>query len=264
MAKPLRLISIFVRRKPRRAPSADFPLPTSRLFRSALSESRSAPSRGSLRKATSRPPGSEVARLEDRLPLPPPRPPGLGEPARPATAPVAEPAAPAAPVDDENFFRKLFGSGCRRRRGMQAASGTPPRCSFAGAALQSPGSEIARLGDGAPLPPPRPPGLGGRLRPPRRRWAQPAAPAAPVDDRNFFRKLFGLGLPPRRERGHALVPRSPPSRRRSPRRRRGALAAASSSRRRCADAAGRGTGSGWFSFGAPQRASGLRSTDRRL
>jgi hypothetical protein len=109
------------------APSANIPLPSLAAF--PLEPSANAVPRlpaAPLGKATSQPPGSEVARLENRLPLPPPRPPGLGEPARPAAPPVAEPAAPAAPVDDRNFFQELFELGLPPTPGSQAMPGTPP------------------------------------------------------------------------------------------------------------------------------------------
>jgi lysozyme len=62
-------------------------------------------------KDSSQPPGSEVARLENDPPLPPPRPPGLGEPAPSAAPQVVEPSPPAASVETRNFFQKLFGLG---------------------------------------------------------------------------------------------------------------------------------------------------------
>ena len=140
------------------APSANFPLPSLEAF--PLEPSAKAvprPPAAPLGKATSQTPGSEVARLENRLPLPPPRPPGLGEPARPAAAPVAEPAAPAAPVDDHNFFRKLFGLGLPPAPGTQATSSTQ-------VASVAPESHTAVK---APSPPPPPavaaaPTPGGR------------------------------------------------------------------------------------------------------
>ena len=107
------------------APSPNIPLPSLAAF--PLEPSAKAvprPPAAPLGKATSQPPGSEVARLENRLPLPPPRPPGLGEPARPAAPPVAEPAAPAEPVDDRNFFQKLFELGLPPPPGTQATPGT--------------------------------------------------------------------------------------------------------------------------------------------
>jgi hypothetical protein len=237
------------------APSANFPLPSLEAFPlEPAAKAVPRPPAAPLGKATSQPPGGEVARLENLLPLPPPRPPGLGEPARPAGAPVAEPAAPAAPVDDQNFFRKLFGHGLPPAPGTQATPGTPPPAPSPGAALQSPGSEFARLEDSAPLPPPRPPGLGEQATPAAPQLAEPAAPAAPVDDHNFFRKLFGLGLPPApgtqatsstqvasvAPESHTAVkaPSPPPP---------PAVAAAPTP-------GGRGTGSGWFGFGAPQAA----------
>ena len=176
------------------SPSANIPLPSLEAFplepsAKAVPRTPAAP----VGKGTSQPSGREVPGLENRLPLPPPRPPGLGEPA-PA---VAEPAVPAAPVENRNFFQKLMGLGLQPTPGTPAMPGTPPPAAPSPEApLQSPGSEVARVEDSAPLPPPRPPGLGEPAPPAAPQVVQPAAPAAPVDDRNFFRKLFGLGLPP--------------------------------------------------------------------
>jgi Protein of unknown function (DUF2778) len=59
-----------------------------------------------------------------------------------------------------------------------------------------PAHEVPEIGESVPLPPPRPPEFAA----PERRFAQPSvasvAPAAPADNRNFFQKLLGLGLPP--------------------------------------------------------------------
>ncbi|HEX9168152.1 MAG TPA: tlde1 domain-containing protein, partial [Roseiarcus sp.] len=94
------------------APSANIPLPSLEAFplepsAEAVPRPPAAPSG----KASSQPPGSEVARLESGPPLPPPRPPGLGEPAPPAAPQVVQPAGPAAPVENRNFYQKLFGLG---------------------------------------------------------------------------------------------------------------------------------------------------------
>jgi hypothetical protein len=140
------------------APSANFPLPSLEAFPlEPAAKAVPRPPAAPLGKATSQPPGGEVARLENLLPLPPPRPPGLGEPARPAAVPVAEPAAPAAPVDDHNFFRKLFGLGLPPAPGTQATSSTQ-------VASVAPESHTAVK---APSPPPPPavaaaPTPGGR------------------------------------------------------------------------------------------------------
>jgi hypothetical protein len=116
-----------------------------------------------------------------------------------------------------------------------------------------PGSEVARLENGPPLPPPRPPGLGEPATSAAPQIVQPAAPAVPVESRNFFQKLFGLGLPPTPESlpgaqasitpesqaaAKAAAPPAPP-----------AVAAAPAE-------GSRGTGSGWFGFGAPQAPQG--------
>ena len=61
-----------------------------------------------------------------------------------------------------------------------------------------PRHDVPELSESAPLPPPRPPefAMPGA---PERRLAQPSVatvgPTAPADNRNFFQKLFGLGLP---------------------------------------------------------------------
>ena len=125
----------------------------------------------------------------------------------------------------------------------------PPPAPFGKGTSQPP-----RLENRLPLPPPRPPGLGEPVPPAAPQVVQPAAPAAPVDDRNFFRKLFGLGLPPApvtqlgtqvapiAPESHAAVetPSPPPP---------PAVAAAPTP-------GGRGTGSGWFGFGVPQPPQG--------
>jgi hypothetical protein len=103
------------------APSASIPLPGLEAFplepsANAVARPAAAPSG----TASSQPPGSEVARLENGPPLPPPRPPDLGEPAPSAAPQVAEPTAPAAPVETRNFFQKLFGLG------LPPAPGTLP------------------------------------------------------------------------------------------------------------------------------------------
>ena len=126
----------------------------------------------------------------------------------------------------------------------------PPAAPSGKASSQPPGSEVARLENGLPLPPPRPPGLGEPAPSAAPQVVQLAAPAAPVENHNFFQKLVGLGLPltpgtlPGTQasiapESHATVkaaaPPAPP-----------AVAAASMPSGR--------TGSGWFGFGAPQAA----------
>jgi hypothetical protein len=61
-----------------------------------------------------------------------------------------------------------------------------------------PPREGAEIGESVPLPPPRPPELNAPAAPwPARHPVQPnvatAPPTAPVDNRNVFQKLFGLG-----------------------------------------------------------------------
>ena len=62
-----------------------------------------------------------------------------------------------------------------------------------------PAHDVPEIGESAPLPPPRPPEFGAPAAP-EHHFAQPnvaaVRPTAPVDNRNFFQKLFGLGLPP--------------------------------------------------------------------
>jgi hypothetical protein len=104
------------------APSVNIPLPSLEAFPpepSAKAVPLPLPPAAPFGKGTSQPP-----RLENRLPLPPPRPPGLGEPVPPAAPQVVQPAAPAVPVDDRNFFRKLFGLGLPPAPGTQATPGT--------------------------------------------------------------------------------------------------------------------------------------------
>jgi Protein of unknown function (DUF2778) len=63
-----------------------------------------------------------------------------------------------------------------------------------------PTREAPEIGQSVPLPPPRPPGLSAPQQasaPSERHPAQPSvaavSPAAPVDNRNIFQKMFGLG-----------------------------------------------------------------------
>ena len=64
-----------------------------------------------------------------------------------------------------------------------------------------PKRDVPQIADEAPLPPPRPPELGLNPTPsaPDNHVAQqtrrPAGPTAPVDNRNIFEKLLGLGQP---------------------------------------------------------------------
>jgi hypothetical protein len=127
----------------------------------------------------------------------------------------------------------------------------PPAAPFGKGTSQPP-----RLENRLPLPPPRPPGLGEPVPPAAPQVVQPAAPAAPVDDRNFFRKLFGLGLPPapvtQATPGTQVAPIAPESH--------AAVEAPSPPPPPAVAAAptpgGRGTGSGWFGFGVPQPPQG--------
>jgi hypothetical protein len=128
----------------------------------------------------------------------------------------------------------------------------PPAAPSGKASSQPPGNEVARLENGPPLPPPRPPRLGEPAPAAAPQTVQPALPAAPIENRNFFQKMFGLGLPPapgtlpdaqisvapERQAVKAAAPPAPP-----------AVAAAPAE-------GNRGMGSGWFGFGAPQAPQG--------
>jgi hypothetical protein len=59
----------------------------------------------------------------------------------------------------------------------------------------SPGREAPELSESVPLPPPRPQEFQQPAAP-ERRVARQTAPAAPVDNRNIFQRLFGLGQSP--------------------------------------------------------------------
>ena len=106
----LRLISIFRRvASLEAAPSANIPLPSLEAF--PLEPSAKAvprPPTAPLGEASSQPPGSEVARLENGSPRPRHARP-VGEPAASAAPQVVQPAVPAALVENRNFFQKLFG-----------------------------------------------------------------------------------------------------------------------------------------------------------
>ena len=79
---------------------------------------------------------------------------------------------------------------------LEAFPPVPPAPQAGGAPLP-PTHEGPEIGE-APLPPPRPPEFGP-LSAPARHPVQPnvatAPPAAPVDNRSIFQKLFGLGQP---------------------------------------------------------------------
>ena len=104
---------------------------------------------------------NEVARLENGLPLPPPRPPDLGEPAPSAAPQVVQPAAPAAPEEsqlrpeavrtwvaahagDPAWYPDLHRAGEPRRGqgGRSAGSSSRRRCADAGRAH---GKRMVRL-----------------------------------------------------------------------------------------------------------------------
>jgi hypothetical protein len=119
--------------------------------------------------AAAQPPTSDVAKLEEGAPLPPPRPPGFGEAPRLAPPRVAEPSAPTAPVDNRNFFQKLLGLGMPSAPGTQTAPGTQ--------SASLPESRAAVR----PLAPPPPPPVA-------------SAPAAAPTGRGWS-GLFGFGAP---------------------------------------------------------------------
>jgi Protein of unknown function (DUF2778) len=82
---------------------------------------------------------------------------------------------------------------------LEAFPPVPPTSQTDSAPLP-PAREAPEVGESVPLPPPRPPELGAPQQasaPPERHAAQPSvaavSPAAPVDSRNIFQKMFGLG-----------------------------------------------------------------------
>jgi hypothetical protein len=81
---------------------------------------------------------------------------------------------------------------------LEAIPPAPPIPQAEGVPLP-PTREGPEIGASAPLPPPRPPELGAPAKP-ERQFAQPGGgsvrPAAPVDNRSFFEKMFGLGQAP--------------------------------------------------------------------
>ena len=128
----------------------------------------------------------------------------------------------------------------------------PPSAPSLEAAPQPPESEVAKLEESAPLPPPRPPGFGEARPAPPRVLPPPTAPAAPADSRNLFQKLFGWGAPstsaPTPAPGQAptvasIAPESRPAAKAPAPPPPPAVAAAPPS--------GGRSGGGWFSFGAP-------------
>jgi len=61
-----------------------------------------------------------------------------------------------------------------------------------------PKRDVPQVADEAPLPPPRPPEFGSPATPDNhvaQQTRRPAGPVAPVDNRNIFEKLLGLGQP---------------------------------------------------------------------
>ena len=145
--------------------------------------------------------------------------------ARPASAPVAAPAKeivskpfgdiivdpsfvaelnPAAPAGDSSQLAGLEAAPAVSPAATPQTETVPP----ASAAIPLPDviplppkRDVPQIADEAPLPPPRPPEFGLNPAPsaPDNHLAQqtrrPAGPAAPVDNRNIFEKLLGLGQP---------------------------------------------------------------------
>jgi hypothetical protein len=150
--------------------SANIPLPSLEAF--PLEPSVPRPAAAPSGTGTSQPQGSEAPRLENRVPLPPPRPPGLGEAAPPTGPQVIQPAAPASAVDDRNMFQKLLGLGAPPTPGPPATPGTQ-------VASIAPESDAAVK---APSPPP-PPALAATPTPERpgtgSGWFGPGVPQAP-------------------------------------------------------------------------------------
>ena len=111
----------------------------------------------------------------------------------------AAPAQPSSQVASLEAAptRCLRADPAAEPRGVSARSATPASRERALAANARGAPEI---GESVPLPPARPPELNAPVAPaPARRPPQPsvatAPPAAPVDNRSVFQKLFGLGQP---------------------------------------------------------------------
>jgi hypothetical protein len=154
------------------SPSANIPLPSLEAF--PLEPSVPRPAAAPFGTGTSQPQGSEAPRPENRVPLPPPRPPGLGEAAPPAAPQVVQPAAPASAVDDRNMFQKLLGLGAPPTPGTPATPGTQ-------VASIAPESDAAVKAPSPPQPPalaatPAPGGHGTGSG-----WFGPGVPQAPQD-----------------------------------------------------------------------------------
>jgi hypothetical protein len=141
--------------------------------------------------------------------------------ARPAAAPTAAPAAVASNPFGEIIVDPSFLSEIKpaSRDGdlsplasLEAAPPAPfpiprlekvpppPSAAIPLPSLEAvplpPKRDVPEIADTAPLPPPRPPEFGLPAAPDRRLARQNVAPApTPADNRNFFQKLFGWGLP---------------------------------------------------------------------
>ena len=129
------------------APAAAIPLPSLDAFPPGPSAEAVPPP-----VAAPQPPENEVAKLEESAPLPPPRPPGLGEAARPAPPRLAPPSSPS-PVDNRNIFQKLLGWGAPSTPAPApaptVASATPDRSSASKPPSAPPPAPVAA----APAPP---------------------------------------------------------------------------------------------------------------
>ena len=165
------------------APSAIVPLPSLGAFPPAPpAQAVPSPPAAPGTEAAPQPPESEVARLEESAPLPPARPPGLGEETRLAPSRLLPPVAPAAPapVDNRNVFQKLFGWALPSAPRTPSASwtqATPGTQATSGSQVASIAPE-SRAGVRAPAPLP-----------------PPAVAAAPTSGGRVGGGWFGFGAP---------------------------------------------------------------------
>jgi hypothetical protein len=198
----------------------------------------------------------------------------LRQSAAPDVGYVPAPAAQGATkpfgdiVIDANLLAELKRAAPADASSQMASLEAPPTTSYAPIPLPSleaippapaipqaesvplpPTHESPEVGESAPLPPPRPPEFGAPTQPaaPERHPVQPsvatARPATPVDNRNVFQKLFGLGQP-----SAPAVASAPPVASTAPEAGVGSRAVASAS----AATEGRGAGRGpLFSFPSP-------------
>jgi hypothetical protein len=136
----------------------------------------------------------------------------------PATAPAAEVASKpfgdiivdpsfvaelkaAPPADDASQLANLEAVPLTPFATSQPETAAPP--ASAGIPLPDnvplpPKRDVPQIADEAPLPPPRPAEFGSSAAPDNhvaQQTRRPAGPVAPVDNRNIFEKLLGLGQP---------------------------------------------------------------------